>query len=260
MQSSRRLLENTKRLICYFCKKEKTLCKAHIIPESFFRFMYPNGKVEGDSLIMLADNKDYISRRRVGIYDETILCADCDRVLGKKYDEYGKKVFLDTEPQLAKSIDVADAFIFPDVDPSKLKLFILSILWRCSISNLPEFSNYKLPEKFSSILFSMITQEDSGSTDTFSIIISRFDYEENKENLKKYFQLPVPLRIDGINYLNIYLPNGYKILIKIDSRPQSSALTPLTLSIGKPVYVIQYQLFEKTAEFKKLVLNAHKAK
>ena len=245
---------------CCFCKKEKVLCKAHLIPESFFRFMYPSGKVEGDSIIMVSGDKSFVSKKRIGFYDNTILCSECDGIIGKKYDEYGKKIFLDTEPQLIKSIEIGDVFEFKKIISAQLKLFIISMLWRFSISNLPEFSPYKLPEKFVNQLYNRVLNSDPGDINDFSIVISRFSYTDNIENLKKYLQLPVPARINGINYLNIYLPNGYKILIKIDSRPQTQELLPLTIDVNKPVYVIVWEQFEKTKEFLNLIENSHKIK
>lgn len=245
------------KMICNFCKKEKILCKAHLVPESFFRFMYPDGKVEGDSLLMLKEGAKYPKRRRIGFYDDNILCKECDSFIGKTYDEYGKFVFLDKEPVPVRGVDSPQALVFENVDPVKLKLFILSILWRYSISNMEEIKFLRLPEKFVEKLHAMIKNKDPGTIHDFSVVVCRFDYSGRVKNLNKYFQLPTPNRIQGINYYNLYLPNGYKILIKVDSRSQSEDLLPLTLNLSKPVYVITYEQFENTAEFQKLITNIH---
>lgn len=244
---------------CQYCKQEKSLCKAHIIPESFIRFMYPDGKVEGLSLVMLAEKKEYPSKRRIGLYDETILCAECDGEIGREYDEYGKKIFLDTTPQNVKSIDTGDALIFNDADSNKLKLFLLSVLWRFSISNLPDLT-MKLPPKFENDLLEMIKNNKAGDVDDFSVLITLFNYSESQKELRKYFQTPGKTRIKGINYWNLYLPNGYKILIKSDSRKQLSEFSSLSLLVNRPVYVLRHEDFIKTYEFQKLSQNTHKIK
>lgn len=246
-------------MICQFCKKEKKLCRAHIIPVSFYRFMYPNGKIEGDSLILIADNKEFVKKRRIGLYDRTILCEECDGKLGK-YDQYGKSVFLDIEPTLIKVIESGNAFLFQDVDPKNLKLFILSIIWRASISNLPEFKSVKFSTKFEEEIREMLIAGNVGGLNDFSVVISRFGYLNFDKELRQYLQMPLAELVNGVNYYKLYLPNGYIILIKNDENPQITPLVPLTLDVKKPIYVIQYEYFEESREFKKLIENEYKIK
>jgi hypothetical protein len=222
--------------------------------------MYPGRKVEGDSLVMVTDNKEYPSRRRTGIYDKTILCAECDAFMGREYDEYGKKILLDTEPEIFKEVEKGDVLVFQNIDNNKLKLFIVSVLWRCSISNLPELNNIKLPKKFEDCLKNMISNGDAGDHNVFSLLFTRFYYKNKHLAFDKYFQLPVRRRIGQLNYLDLYFPNGYKILVKVDSRPQIEALVPLSIATNRPLYVMRYQQFEKTPEFQKLLDNAYKIK
>lgn len=246
---------------CHLCEQDKSnLCKAHIVPESFFRFMYPNGRVEGDSLIMVADNKEFTSNFRIGFYDTSILCIECDGRLGR-FDEYGKYVFIDLSPKLLKKVNTGDAWVFENIDVPRLKLFLLSVLWRYSISNLSYLKSFKLPSKFEDQIRDMIITNNAGDLNDFSVVISRFDYVHTETGLNKYFQLPIRTRIgDGLNYINMYLPNGYKIIIKIDSRPQGDDLIPITLNFDRPAYIIRYEKFEETPEFQKLLQNSYKVK
>jgi hypothetical protein len=218
---------------CQYCKEEKKLIKAHILAESFFRFMYPEGKVEGEALVMIAENKDYTSRRRIGYYDDQILCSECDGILGL-FDEYGKEIFLETEPVAVKGVEVESPFVFENTDPQKLKLFLLSLLWRFAISTLPETRNVNLPVKFINHLEQMLKVKDPGGVHDFSMVITRFGFKSPERELHKYFQMPVQRRRDGINYLNLYLPNGYKVLVKVDSRLQATALIPISLAKNNP--------------------------
>ncbi len=235
---------------CRLCNQEKEkLCKAHIAPEALYRYMYPNEKVEGDSLILLSGNKNYITRKRIGLYDSNILCAECDNYLGV-FDEYGSNILLKVEPSIAYSIGQEKIYTFGEVDVKKLKLFFLSILWRASISVLDEYSQTDLSEKFENRLRKMLLDNDAGSFNDFSVIITKFRYKSETKKFHKFLQVPVRTRMEGLNYYYLCLPNGYKIYIKIDSRDQPKDILPFTIKANESINVMSYELFEDTEDYK----------
>lgn len=63
--------------ICNFCNKEEKLIKSHIIPKKFYtnRLKFSNK----DFLWCADPDKTHDKRNRTGIYDENILCGNCDR-------------------------------------------------------------------------------------------------------------------------------------------------------------------------------------
>ncbi len=226
------------------------------MPESFFRFQYPEGKIEGNSLVMVSDKNERSVRRRVGLYDKNILCLDCDHYLGKFYDEYGKKILIDTDPKLTQIFPKANILTFDNVDTKKLKLFILSVLWRFSISTRPEVSSLKLKEGYENKLADMILNDNDGDFNDFSVVITKFKFKY--ADFSKYFQLPTEEYKEGLKYIKIYTPNAYKFFIKIDDQPQLKSLIPLTLNNSSDIRILQYEVFEQSDEFKALVDNAHK--
>lgn len=116
--------------ICLFCNKEKDLIDAHIIPRWAYDFLYPQeGPQQREALILVGKFKP--KKRWIGTYDQNILCAECDNYLGK-FDDYGKKIFLDSP--LEGYPGTSGAYLIPNVDLKKLKLFVLSVIWRMSIS------------------------------------------------------------------------------------------------------------------------------
>jgi hypothetical protein len=141
---------------CRLCEVEKgKLCRAHLIPESFYRFMYPDGKVDSKKpLLKILSEVPYSVKDNIGIYDESILCAKCDGFLGQ-LDDYGKNVLLDRNPVLIHNGEV-EIFTIPNVDVAKLKLFFLSVLWRCSISNRSEVKHVSIGVKFENMLRDML--------------------------------------------------------------------------------------------------------
>jgi len=233
-------------MVCKLCNLEKgKLCKAHLIPESFYRYLYQNNKVEGSALYMVLFDKNYLKKSRIGLYDENILCKDCDNSLGQ-LDGYGKRVLLDCVPRSVYSQNGNNIFVLDNVDVPKLSLFFLSVLWRCSISLRPELSAVSLGTKFNNKIKDLLC-ENSVDISNFSIVITQYDYINN--SYKKSFLLPASFKIQGLNYYHVYFPNGYKILIKIDSRPQHIQLEPLTLKQNYPAYVVNNGFFEKTSEY-----------
>ncbi len=229
---------------CRLCNVEKgKLCKAHLIPESFYRFMYPSNNVEGDALRVVLHDVDYVKKSRIGLYDDSLLCASCDQILGR-LDEYGKDILLTSIPKILNTGN--DIFILTNVDINKLITFFLSVLWRCSISKRPETRDVSIGAKFEGKIRRLLYQ-DNGSLDDFAVVISRYNYLN--DNYKKMVILPTYLKMDGINFYYVYFPNGYKVLIKVDSRPQPPQLNSLTLTAGNPAYVVKAGYFEATLEY-----------
>lgn len=235
-------------MLCRLCNTEKEkLCKAHLIPESFYKYMYPDGKIEGNALRMVLHEVDHLKKSRIGLYDDGILCASCDQLLGR-LDEYGKDALLDNEPNIVYASDGTEIFALKGLDVTKLALFFLSVLWRCSVSQRQELSYVNIGTKFENKIRELLYLK-KGTIDDFPIVITRYKYLN--ENYKKMFFLPKPLKMEALNYYYVYFPNGYKVLIKVDSRTQHRELDALTLKEGKEVHVICYDLFEATDEYAK---------
>lgn len=245
--------------VCHLCDQEKTLIDAHLLPKAFFRFLYPDSKIDdANPLIMIRGDRDYAGRSSIGVYDSNILCRDCDGFLGE-LDQLGKEIFLDTIPRLVAKRPRGDVWIFDDVDAGKLKLFLLSVLWRFSISKREETQNIKLPAKFESRLKDMIKDRDFGSVDEFSTVVARYKFRNPDVNLHKFFHDPVPSRMDGVRFWSLCIPNGYKVLIKADSRKQLDSLRVATLDIKKnEVLVIDAGFFDESPQFKAAIERSNK--
>jgi hypothetical protein len=113
-------------MICKLCKKEKPLIKSHIYPEWAYRAIYPNGVIDKKRpLLVISEKKDYVSKSWTGIYDNTILCAECDGNLGSMYDGPAKEIILNIKPKIFKEIDKeTNVYTLPNTDPWLLKNFV----------------------------------------------------------------------------------------------------------------------------------------
>lgn len=127
-------MNKTKIGICKLCQNEKELIpKSHIIPK-FFLNRNLNKEKKGFTVMTLDTSvtkhvQDYI-------YEPHILCKICDNEILSLYEDYACK-FLYGNLGKKDGLEIKGQGHFlevKNVDYQKLKLFFLSILWRCSIS------------------------------------------------------------------------------------------------------------------------------
>jgi hypothetical protein len=123
------------------------LIKAHIIPQSFGRYVEGNS---GPNVMLSPEGRSMKTPR--GLFDTGILCATCDGYLNKKYDDPAFRFFKSFDLGSTKIIDLNPTkyhgappfFEASGVDCDMLCGFILSVLWRSSISSRPEVSSVRL--------------------------------------------------------------------------------------------------------------------
>ena len=182
--------------ICKLCGQNKVLIKAHIIPESFYNFLYNASHAFTEVLDNDGDPKK--SRRRKGLYDSTILCKECDTRLGSLYDDYGSRIFFGHKNSKMKINEVVgknDPRVrwreISNAEPGKIKLFLLSILWRAHISNLEFFKDVDLGLSHSKKIMKMISTSDAGKLDEYPILILQYSIKNSNSrkllsSIKKY--------------------------------------------------------------------------
>ena len=77
--------------LCKMCGLRSDFVKAHIVPRSF----YPERGRSKDALIFMSSRtNDRIRRSRIGIYDNQLLCAECERHFDP-FDNYAAKLLID---------------------------------------------------------------------------------------------------------------------------------------------------------------------
>ena len=196
--------------VCLGCGLEAKLIKAHAIPESFFVKM----RSEHGAPKLLTDTEGiYPKKSPIGVYDNQILCRDCEDRF-QSVDDYGNQVLLQNEEEHEK-LTVAgrvQGYRVKDVDYTKLKLFFISVLWRASISGHSFYSRIKLGP-YQKKAQDLIWNGDPGNESDFSFVLARF----TDSSIGKVMLDPHPDRWDGVNYCRLYL-YGYVVYIKTDKR------------------------------------------
>lgn len=154
--------------VCQYCKCRKKLCNAHIIPESFYV-----GKGLGPFLQIQAD--DFIKRRPIGYYDQNIICRDCDGFFSA-VEGYVSKLFDDTVLQNYKT-GVLYILNKPVFDYSKVRRFILFLLWKAGVSLSSGCSCVRLG-KYEDILLDILKGVRPDDDELFKIFIVKFKEKE----------------------------------------------------------------------------------
>lgn len=216
--------------ICSLCKEEKELIKkSHIIPA----FMYKGMFIENEPIYIQPLSTDRQienwekKRSPDGEYEGNLLCAYCDNVLLGSLETYASKVIYGGENipsseaircKDGRSVDGTPMQKFENIDYTKFKLFMLSILWRASISKRDFFSDIVLLDQHAENIRLMIFNNNAGSVSDYPIFFTTLpnDYPLPKEILGQPLFLPNQEQSD----IALFIINGYVFWFYVETDPQ----------------------------------------
>ena len=212
---------------CRFCEEDKKLIEAHIIPRCQLQALNsPSGP-------MVLVSKDLHAKRlQTGQYDDKILCADCDNKFAPWEDDTADLlVRAGAYDQFRQAKPGENFYTIQDYDYASLKLCLLSILWKMSVSDRDVFKDVRLG-KFEATIRRMLLDKNPGRTDEFPMAICRLVGELDSSTLRP----TRPIKDEGVNAYELGLP-GYVAFIKVDKRPTPQPIGDLTLAPGKPLVI-----------------------
>lgn len=169
------------------------------------------------------------------------------------FDDYGKTVFIDREIKLRSEL----SYFIADVDFHKLRLFLLSMAWRASISTREEFDRVNLGS-YKSRLHDLFLKEKMGTTDylldDYQFVVTKFDSGRLPVDVvNKNIQIPHCQKICGINVIVFYLPKGFKIFLKLDKRRFPESLQKLANNNVDGLIIARLGDYAKSLEFKAML-------
>jgi len=229
--------------VCRFWQSRPCSVNAHIIPASFFRAR----ALSGNNNLLFSHKSDFAKKSHTGVYDELLVCAECETKFGP-YDDYGFEFFKLKGAAPLVSPDNLERLVWQSpVDYTKLKLFVLSILWRASASDRPECASAKLG-RFEETIREMIESGNAGPADRFPVLLQRYDQGQDSTPVS----LPHRARIEveGVNFYKTELA-GCAIWVVIDERKLISTLKEASLAPGKPALVMVMDYFA-TQEWRRM--------
>jgi hypothetical protein len=185
---------------CRLCGKAGNLRKSHIISDFLYKpLLNDKGKLEFAQLwndTLPEPEYRTINFLPTGWY-ERLLCDDCERKLGK-WETYARDVLRgEGSVRIAPTTDRITLY---DIDYQKFKLFQMSILWRASVSQRPEFAAVDLKDSEPS-LRQMIASENPGAKDEFGCSLILLD---GKDSLR----IHPPARVNNPDIESYYFVMG----------------------------------------------------
>lgn len=206
--------------ICKLCLEEKELLtQSHIISNLLYKTMYDKNHqlIAVNSLNI----KNY-KKMNSGFYEANILCKSCDNVLIGNLETYGNSFFNGAtnvkkfeKPKIVRSYDLIDeeceVKIYEQVDYTKFKLFLLSILWRSSISNLDFFSDVDLGTKYNENIRKMILNQNPMKNEDYPVVIWQLEIG----SLSKSIIQPIKLTKNQTYTTYVFFINKYLIYFNI---------------------------------------------
>lgn len=227
------------------------LVKAHVIPQSLYGDALD--MAEGPAKLISNIAGQYPRRSRVGVYDDGIVCADCEARFSP-WDDYAHELLFKTPPtQEHHHLEKLFAYEFDKISYEKLKLFFISLLWRAHASTQQFFRAVNVGP-YAAALARMIQEENPGSKQDFAVFLARFDHP-----LSEAFADPHRFRPFGpINGYAFYFAR-HMAYIKVDQRPLPEELGRVVLAPNQPLFLIlreflntqQFQVMLKIASAQK---------
>ena len=100
-----------------------------------------------------------------------LFCTQCEALFGP-WDQHGIELLRRLDSGEGDALN--DLATTIDVDYDKLKLFVLSMLWRADASKRPIYSRIDIGPKWREILIKAILESCPGDAEFFSIVVFRF--------------------------------------------------------------------------------------
>lgn len=155
---------------CQLCLENRKLRRSHIIPD-FFRdhsgTMYPTGKSDLPqpfTVLTHTESGNRFERKQHGYWEknlgliEYLLCCACELQLSK-YEDYFKRYFYGGTDPIRFVLPLSDdPFFFADY--AKIKLFLLSLLWRASVAKGKFWEAVNLPSRDLELIRFMLIHEN----------------------------------------------------------------------------------------------------
>lgn len=197
-----------------------------------------------------------IGTRLDGEYEANILCQKCENDLGK-LDEYAAQIIhgLGLKEKLYFREHVFREILFnvlmaeDGYDYTKFKLFLLSVVWRASISSRPFFSNFKLDKDIEEDLRVSILGQEPQEERSYPCLITLPPLVQNEQGEKGFRTEDIlftsnirPLKNNSYGHHFFILGTHYTFLATKDQA------IPFFCSIKKDRLALPFRTLEKQNE------------
>jgi hypothetical protein len=235
------------KLPCALCHEDKKLQDSHIIPNSVFRRIKNAG--DGGSLILFDDNPDSLVRRSQDSWSEHLLCSSCEAVISN-YEKTGLEVLRGVNPY--RISERSDGVVLGGHEHRLFKLFLISLLWRAAVSNLPQFAKVVLPLHCEQQARTALLGEKPLHSRRLGCRISRLTDPTpsdggrfSPESLRQLIVSPIPRLDDKLeHYSYLFILEGYALELFVPNIPLRLSSHPGTYRDGTTFFVPFLSVFD----------------
>lgn len=152
---------------CQLCDKIKDLCDSHSIPDSALKYLFRRSS--GKAISLIGDDETAIQYTQES-WDVPLLCKSCEENLNESYDLYGLLVLRGNACEVKKT---SYGVTFTGIDKNRFRMFILSTIWRISISPHKCYGNIELPNELEEELKNGIVTQRQAKKSLFHVALYR---------------------------------------------------------------------------------------
>lgn len=170
---------------CALCGEQAQLRRSHLIPELLHRPLYD----EKNRMLMFEHAATSALLLQKG-FRESLLCDSCEQrmhVYEDFFDKRWRRALPDPIPQQPFALQI---------EYRRTKLFILSILWRVSVSKLEVYDKYSLGPHEERIR-QMLLNDDPGTRFQYPVIGGAILKPDDGHMLDSLMLAPIKLKVEG---------------------------------------------------------------
>lgn len=217
--------------LCKLCGKLAELRRSHILPEFLFKPLYD----EVHRYHVLNSRPDIKAKFAQKGISEQLLCDSCEGAISK-YEAYAASVMGGDEGIRLNwnngAIEVSG------LEYHRFKLFLISILWRASVSNLDFFKMVQLGPHAEKLRLMLLAGE-AGEPDRYGCMI--FPVRHGEDQLPDLMVSPEPIKIGG-RWWQRFIFSGAAWVFYCDSRPAPDFTQGLLLNRSGFLRAVPYDL------------------
>ncbi|MGD9706404.1 MAG: hypothetical protein AB7V07_01875 [Candidatus Delongbacteria bacterium] len=239
--------------VCKLCLQEKELLKkSHIFPE----FLCRPWKIDSKSFTKVKlDEFSRISEIQTNPFVKDSLCESCDTVIISGYETYIQQyMFLPLKRVFSDFPNEAIGPVPINANPGKVKLFLLSILWRCTLKS--DFSYVKLGTHEEKIR-KMLLNSDPGKSDDypFSIFYLAGDPESQIVPFSNMLLPPFHQRKGSSHYYIFLIPEFF---VRINISKQGFQKKTIDYPIDENNFIVHVIRGKDSDEFSLKILEVYR--